>query len=341
LRILACAPGPNFSVQDLHVGYVEALRNAGQHVIEYPLGSALTFYDSVLVQAGPHEFRKALTGEQATELAADRLAGALWKTRPDILIITSGFFIDPTVLDLARRDGTRIVLIATEQPYELTRELDLATHCDITLLTDPINIHLFTQVTNAVHAPHAYRATIHTPGPGSPELQCDMAFIATGYDSRIAFLETMDLSTLDIVLAGNWQRLATDSPLRPYVVGDVDNCLDNVQTVDIYRSMRCGLNIYRKEAEHPDLTEGWAVGPREVEMAACGAFFLRESRAEGNELFPTLPTFTSPEEASQLLRYWLSRPAERADAAAKAREAIQDRTFDANAAALLRLLEGE
>ena len=74
-------------------------------------------------------------------------------------------------------------------------------------------------------------------------------------------------------------------------------------------------------------------------MAAIGCFFLRDPRPEGDELFPTLPTFTSPGQASDQLRWWLARPDDRREAALKAREAIADRTFFAAAARLLRHLE--
>lgn len=341
MRILACHPAPHFSVADVHAGYVEALRAAGQHVIDFPLGDILTFYDATLIQASEHTFRKALEPGRAAELAADRLAGALYKTRPDVLLITSGFFIDGRLLDLARRDGVKVVFISTEQPYELTRELDLAAHCDITLLTDPVTIDRFAQVCTAVHAPHAYRPTVHTPGPADPALECDLAFVGTGYPSRAAFLEAMDLDGLDVILAGNWQNLPEDSPLRAHVPHDTADCLDNTDTVDVYRSARVGINLYRREAETPELAVGWAVGPREIELAACGAFFLRDPRPEGDELFPMLPTFGSPAEASELLRWYLAHPDACAEAAAKAREAVVGRTFDNTTAALLRLLERE
>lgn len=341
MRWLACAPGPGFSVLDCHVGYVEALRAAGQQVIDYPLGDALTFYDSVLLPAGSHMFRKALSGQQAIELAAGRLAGALYRVRPDVLLITSGFFADTDLLDRARRDGVTVVAVLTEQPYEHTRELDLARHCDVVLLTDPINIADFQQVTTAVHAPHCYRPTIHTPGPPDPVLACDLSFVGTGYASRIAFLERMDLDGLDVLLAGNWQQLTAGSPLLRFVAaGSTEDCLSNSTAVDVYRSTRVGINLYRREAED-NAARGWAVGPREIEMAAIGCFYLRDPRPEGNELLPMLPTFTSPEQASDQLRWWLAHPGMRETAALKAREAVADRTFDHNAATLLRLLDKE
>lgn len=341
MRILACQPGPNFSVQDVHAGWVEALRAAGQTVVDYPLGSALTFYDNLFMQHSATEFRKALTGEEATRLAADRLAGALYKVRPDVLFLTSGFFVDTDFLDLARRDGTKVVLYATEQPYELSRELDLARHCDIVLLTDPIQIDLFREVCTAEHVPHAYRPSVHHPGDQVPALACDLAFVGTGYASRARFFEAMDLDGLDVLLAGNWASLDEHSPLRSYVAHNPDDCLDNTQTVEIYRSAAVGINLYRREAENEHQVAGWAVGPREVEMAAIGAFFLRDPRPEGDELFPMLPRFTTPGEAADQLRWYLAHPDARETAAAKAREAVADRTFDNNAARLLRLLDKE
>jgi hypothetical protein len=75
-----------------------------------------------------------------------------------------------------------------------------------------------------------------------------------------------------------------------------------------------------------------------VELAATGCFFLREPRPEGDELFPMLPRFDSPEQFQALLRYWLARPDDRRRRADEARAAIEDRTFINNARTLLRLL---
>ena len=74
-------------------------------------------------------------------------------------------------------------------------------------------------------------------------------------------------------------------------------------------------------------------------MAACQLFFLRDSRPESDELFPMLPTFSSPGEASELLRWWLAHPGQREEAAVVARAAVADRTFRHAAARLLELLD--
>lgn len=74
-------------------------------------------------------------------------------------------------------------------------------------------------------------------------------------------------------------------------------------------------------------------------MAACGLPFLRDPRAEGNEVLSMLPTFSTPAEASEQLRWWLNHPDYRQRAASLARAAIEDRTFENSARTLLKRLD--
>jgi hypothetical protein len=341
VRVLAAHPGPHFSVHDVYVGWVEALRTLGVQVGEFNLAERLTFYDLAMIDLGGGALRKAVSADQAQELAVNGLCATLYRTRPDVLLAVSAFFYPPWLLDLARSYGTRVVVLHTESPYEDHRQLAVAAHADLNLINDPTNLAQFQAVAPTVYVPHSYRPTVHRPGPGDPKLAADMAFVGTGYASRIDFLERMDLAGLDVLLAGNWQQLAEDSPLRPFVAHEPDECLDNTQTVEVYRSAQVGLNLYRREAEAAHLTAGWAMGPREVEMAACGLFFLRDPRPEGDEALSMLPTFTNPEDAADQLRFWLSHPDARQPLADKAREAIADRTFTNQAARVLRLLDSK
>ncbi len=338
MRWLVAQPGPNFSVHDRFVGWVEALRNAGEQVFEFDLSARLTFYDLAFIQVADGQFRKALESDAAIDHAVNGLYATVMRVRPHVLMLVSGFFIPPELPMICRAAGVRVVFVSTESPYEDDRQLTLAEHCDLVLLDEPASLPHYRELTRTEYFPQAYRPTVHHPGSPLPELSCDVAFVGTGYPSRVHFLEAVDLRGLDVVLAGNWKLLHEASPLRPFVAHDLDECLDNERTADLYRSARVGLNLYRREASPHATAEGTAIGPREVEMAACGLFFLRDPRGEGDELLDMLPTFTTPEEASDLLRWWLRHDGDREAAAFKAREAIADRTFDALAARLLRLL---
>lgn len=337
MKILAAHPGPSFSVHDVYVGWVDALRQLGHQVAEFNLSSRLTFYDAALLEADG-QTHKALTSEQAQELAVNGLYAALYKMRPDVLLAVSAFFYPAELLDLARSYGTRVVVLHTESPYEDGRQLKTAEHADLNLINDPTNILEFSARGRTIYVPHSYRPGVHRPGPADDKLAADLAFVGTGYASRIEFLEAMDLTGLDVLLAGNWQQLDEHSSLRGALAHDPDECLDNEQTAQVYRSAAVGLNLYRREAEADELSAGWSMGPREVEMAACGMFFLRDSRPEGDQVLPMLPTFDSPQEAGEQLRYWLARPDARRDVAEAARAAVADRTFTNRAAELVRLL---
>jgi hypothetical protein len=250
----------------------------------------------------------------------------------------SSFFTDTDLLDQARRTGTRVVLLHTEAPYENDRQIPLAAHADLNLVNDPTDLDKFRAQAPTLYAPHAYRPSVHCPGPSSAP-PSDLAFVGTGYPSRVQFFHHLDLDGLRVALAGNWMRLDPDDPLRAHVVHDIDECLDNEDFVPHYRSARCGINLYRREANDDTLLAGVAMGPREVEMAACGLFFLRDPRQEGDQVLHMLPTFGSPAEASDLLRWYLARDGLRSRLATQAREAVADRTFKAHAIQLLKLFE--
>ena len=338
-RVLLIHPGPAFSVHDVYVGWREGLEAVGANVATYNLHDRLVFYDRTYMLVTENQFRKALTPDQAIELATNGVLSACYQFWPDVVVVVTGFLIKATMLDLLRSRGHKVVLIHTEEPYEFEREMGLAAHADLNLLNDPTHLDRFKEVAPSIYMPHAYRPQVHCPGPADPEAASDLAFVGTGFPSRIAFLEAMNLAGVDVALAGNWQHLTEGSPLRQYLAHPIEECCDNAQGVRLYRATKCGLNLYRREVEDGGTADGWSVGPREIEMAATGLFFLRQSRAEGNELFPMLPTFTSPDDASEQLRWWLTHDDARLVAAGKARDAIADRTFDRHAAEMLQLVE--
>lgn len=310
-------------------------------MVGYNLQDRLTFFDNAYLQVKENQFRKALDAERAIMHATDGLYSDLYRFRPQVLLAVSAFLLPTKLFDLARLSGTRVVILMTEQPYETERELDVAQHADLVLLNDPVNIDRFREVTRAEYVPHAFRPHLHKPGPVDPEAASEFCFVGTGFESRIRFFEAMDLAGIDVALGGNWMQLGEDSPLRKYLAHDIDACCDNAQAVRLYRSSKASLNLYRRETEDNGSAVGWACGPREIELAATGCFFLRDPRPEGDEMFPMLPTFAGPEDAGEILRWWLAHDGLREEAARQARAAVADRTFVNNAAALMRLLEKE
>lgn len=338
MRALVIQPGPHFSVDDVFRGWCEGLQANGVEVMPYNLGDRLTFYEQALLDNG-EQVKRAFSRDAAVEMAANGIYAAAYRWWPDVIVAVSGFFTTPEMLDVLRSRRHKVVLLHTESPYEDDRQLALAPHADLNLVNDPTNIEKFRVCARAEYMPHAFRPDVHKPRPVETDLRSEFCFVGTGYPSRVEFFEAVDWADVDVALAGNWQGLTAGSPLRKFLAHDIEDCCDNTDAARLYASTKASVNLYRTEAHHPDLSAGWAMGPREVELAACGTFFLRDPRPESDETFPMLPSFTDPADFAAKLRWWLDHDTQRIDAARQARAAVADRTFTNHAARLLRWLD--
>lgn len=337
MRALVVHPGPEFSVADVYRGWLNGLRELGVWAESYDLSNRLYFFAEAQIDR-EGGLRQAFSFEEAARLAMREVHAACLDFWPDVVVVVSGFYLNDFTCQVLRDRGMKVVLVHTESPYEDARQLRRAPWVDLNVLNDPTNIDTFKAEAPTVYLPHCYDPALHHSAEPTPGFDSDFAFVGTGYPSRMEFLEQVDWTGIDVALGGNWQQLADGSPLRPFLVHDIADCIPNAEAVTHYQSTKASANLYRAEAMHPDLVAGWAMGPREVELAACGTFFLREPRGEGDELLPMLPTFTDPADFGDQLRWWLAHDDERSDAALKAREAVADRTFDRNAAQVLSLL---
>lgn len=347
MRALVVEPGPHFSVQDVCVGLVAGLKNNGVDTVQLNFGDRLLWYETAhRLMRGDAPSTDELWNyggggveREAAMMAAKSIEAAAFEVWPDVVFVVSGFFVPRFTYEILHERGMKVVLIATESPYQDGTQMQISECVDACFVNDPLNLDEYRQhQPNTWYLPHAYNPEVHKPGPVVPEYQSDFAFVGTGYPSRREFFESVPWPTPNVVFAGNWP-VDDDSPLKPLIGTDPNECLPNETTVQVYNSTKCSANLYRTEAESDGTADGIAMGPREVELAATGTFFLRDSRPESDEVLGMLPTFEGPEDFADQLAYWLPRDDERQTLATKARAAIADRTFDANAAKVLTHLD--
>lgn len=337
------APGPSYSVADVQRGWTRALERQGHTVATYNLDDRLSFFGAASWDNDGEQI--TLSPEEVVRLAVEPLGNACYKFWPDVVIVVSGFFIPDEMWNVWKVRPHKTVLLNTESPYEDNTQFErmMKGEPDVMLLNDPTNLFRFNAFHKNVHyVPHAYDPEIHFPGPARVGWQSDFAFVGTGYGSRVELFSRMDWRGIDVALGGMWKNVE-GTCLEDFVVHDIDECMDNVDAIDLYRSSKMSANLYRardggREANHEDLREGWAMGPREVELAATGTFFAREPREEGDKVLHMLPTFTTADELEDVIRYYVTHDREREEATRQARLAIEDRTFDAHAARLMQLL---
>jgi hypothetical protein len=313
------------------------LRECGATVYDFKFDDLIALYGHVSMERdGEHV--PAFGLEQAAVLACEHLQAAVYRFCPDVIVLVSCFWITPETMRIFRQRPHTIVGWFTESPYEDDKQQRVASLCDLSVVNDPTNLADFLSVGPAYYAPHSYDPMLHCPGAPVPEWACDVAFAGTGFPSRIDLIRSVDWSGIDFRLAGMW---AGAPDLAGFLVHPPDECFENADTVRLYRSARMSFNLYRRESNAPALADGWAMGPREVELAATGTFFLRDPRGEGDEILHMLPTFDASDPAGfgEMVRWWLAHDEEREKAARLALEAVADRTFKATASRLLFVVD--
>jgi hypothetical protein len=346
---------PDFSVADVHRGWEKALRKLGHTVMVYNTNDRLTFYGHARMpdpgaepcDHGNLPTHKALDNAGVLQLGLDGLYRDLFVFWPEVIFFVSGFYLTAAMLQVIRTRRIKIVMLHTESPYQDGEQMQRGQFADLNLLNDPVNLEAWRDLdVPAAYMPHAYDPDVHYPDWNPGRYEADFAFVGTLFKSRAEFFSRMNFEGLDVVFGGSgWDIAMREFPelvkhLVDYVGHPLEYCVDNDETARVYRQAKCGINFYRRESENQHAGQGWAMGPREVEMAACGLFFLRDPRPESDEVFGgTLPAFSSPEEASDLLRTWLKHDEQREQRARAAYDRIASRTFASNARAALGLME--
>lgn len=342
MRVLVIEPGPAFSVQDVCEGWVEGLRSNGVQTVQLNYGDRLAFYDKAVEEAlGPdHEL-------DAIRVASKQIEAACFEVWPDWVVIITGFSVPLATMQLIRARGIKVCLVLTESPYQDDEQMLYAPYVDAVTLNDPAGLERFAAVNGrSIYVPHGYSPErIAAHAQPRDEFRTDFCFVGTGFPSRQRFFEQVRWPEgYDCRLAGWWGAIADDSIIHGMLAHPIAQGSPNDQTLARYASTKVSANLYRKEANRPELSSGWAMGPREVELAASGTFFLREPRGESDDVFgDILPTFRTPEEFSDLLAYWLAdeRSQERTQRAEAAKAAVADRSFHNITSRVLRLLTEE
>lgn len=336
-RVIVVRPGPAFSVQEVSRGWAHGFVENGCQVVDFNLDERLYVYNAAHHHDGDGQpCRKMFTPTEAVRCAANGIKNVCWDFLPDLIFIVSAFYIPADIMQELRVRGTKVVILHTESPYEDDNQVQRAEFADYNLINDPTHLERFRAVAPTDYQHHCYDPAVNHPREPLPEHLSDFAFVGTGFKSRVDLFEAVDWTGIDFTLAGNWQATRRDSPLREHMAHDIARCCDNLtETQQLYAGTKASANLYRREANEPALAEGWSMGPREVELAASGTFFLRDPRGEGDEVLDMLPTFKGPEEFEAVLRHWLEHDDSRALCAEAARAAIADRTFANSARRLL------
>lgn len=323
--VLVVHPGASWATHDVHMGVVEGLRAHGVRVCEFRLDTRIQRTHDFLHYLWRKQRRAAPERawpkpsdidvlHQASQGMVER---ALEKGCSDILVV-SAMYLMPDRIALAKRAGLRVWLLCTETPYAMAQELRLAGLVDGVWTHERAVLDQFLAVNScAGYLPHAWRPGVHDLLAPAVEPTCDVLFCGSLFEERIQWMEAVDWTGIDLALYGTPELLAPHSPLRAFVRGGL---VKNADLVGIAQRARVALNLFRAPDDgHP----AESLNPRLYEMAAAGVCSVSDGRAEVAEKFgDAMPTFSTPSEASAVIRELLAHPARREACAARARAAV-------------------
>lgn len=374
-RVLLVTAGPTFAVYDVFTGLLRGLRAIG--VEAYPFDTGTRVEDSVewlrhlsrqrgkLEDAWTAEDPSAAlfhTGEQSVVRALE--------TRADAAIFITGMYVDWRIPELFHRAGIPTFLYGTESPYDDDVFLQIVPRFAVASTNDRASLPVYEDAVRAAGArtrviflPLAYDPIAHYPGAGA-DLELapahDVVFVGNVFPSREPFLRAIDWAAegIDLGLYGDFRCMSVDSPLWPYTPRgatpeDSIRHVDNRVTTALHTKAKIALNFFREERfrgekDDPEtwrnpsarLTGAVSVNPRLFECAASEVFVLSQWRAELDEARwrGVVPTFRTPAEMADLVRYYLAHADERAAVAARLPDTVRGCSYDDRARAIVDAL---
>jgi len=341
MRILLVGAGASFSTRDVEDGYLDALRACdGVEVYHYDLearlGLAREWLHTLWRRRGKIPEQRPSWPDTIYRGSIEAFEMAL-RYDVDWVVVVSGMYFHPDVLELMRRARLRTAVLFTESPYEDDKQARVAANVDMCWTTERTSAARL----GARYVRHAYDPQRHQPGKLDVELPThDVVFVGTGFAERIELLERVNWEGIDLGLYGEWALLGSRHKLRKFIRGGF---VDNATTAALYRGARIGLNLYRSSqtyGRHQPRVPGESLNPRAYELAACQVFSLSDWRPEVEDTFgEAVPTFTTAPELEDLVRSYLNNSPERRRLARLARQRILPHTFAARAAQVLADLD--
>jgi spore maturation protein CgeB len=364
--MLLVGAGADTSIKDVEQGYLKAFSRILEHSAEdpkvwyYNLDARISMSGGYLMHTWKSGKKKALKAGReplARPTYADIMyhaaSGSLERAlRPDVpwVVIVSGMYLHPDWVVLHKRAGRKVCILYTESPYDDEWQAETARHADLCFTNERSSVPVLRAVNpHTYYLPHAMDPARHRPDGPTPEgaPAHDVVFVGTGFIERIRTLEAVDWTGIDFGLYGTWPLVGPRHRLRQWMRGgkkpnEAGN-VHNESVAALYRRAAIGLNLHRTSKGYGEdaeqITHAESVNPRAIELAACGAFMISDYRAEGAELFGDLvPTFRTPQELTELLRYYLAHPEEREAKRRALPACVAGRTFENNARMVLRHL---
>jgi spore maturation protein CgeB len=253
------------------------------------------------------------------------------KFKPDILLVNQAPILDgQTILKI--KDETKAITVNWFQDYpkEFVCSLKLASFFDFFFMsaTQAVRQHRQKGNQNVRWLPFACDPEIHSPVDcKEPEYKKEICFIGSMYPERVRLLEK--LKNFDLGIWGyGWDKLPKDSKLHQFVKGNV---VPPQIWREIYSASKIVLNCighFGKWGEQFGEEGIQMANMRTFEILGCGGFQVVDKKGDIALLFKPgqdLIFYENPDEAKEIISYFLKHEDERRKIAQSGRRAVLKR----------------
>lgn len=243
------------------------------------------------------------------------------RLRPDVVIVLDGLEFESTEVDAIRREGIRIVVWFTDDPYYTDITSHLAPHYDHVFTLERMCVPFYQALgcQNVHHLPLGVYPTVFRPNNPPRSARKEISFVGSAYWKRVGFFDQITdyLLTKDTLITGIWwERLRDYSKLAPKITS---RWMEANETAANYNGAKIVINMHRAHDDESFNNNSLAINavspnPRTFEISACATLQLTDIRMDLPLYYlPDLEivTYSSPQEMIEKIEYYLAHEQER------------------------------
>ena len=266
--------------------------------------------------------------------------------RPEIFLAFKGTYVFASTLKQLQAQGVRTYCVYPDVSFRVHGPyIPKALPCyDWVFTTKTFGIEDMREqlgMTRTSFILHAADPDLHRPVPltadDSNQFGCDASFIGTWSPKKEAMLTQLveQLPGLQLrVFGSQWDRVGTDSPLSPHIMGRPVYTLDYVKAI-----LASKINIAILSEARQGASAGDQITSRTFHIPASGGFMLHERTDEVLQVFEEgkhMACFSDAAELTDKIRYYLEHDEKRAQiVAAGHEETAAKHTWDQRIEAIL------
>jgi hypothetical protein len=256
------------------------------------------------------------------------LPAKLERFQPDLLFVVHGRRYVQKWGTTFRRYRSAVWLV--DEPYEVDDTSQWSPAFQTVFVNDPSTI---SRHRNAHYLPVCFDAVMHCDKNLARNLGA--GFIGGYNETRERYLNAMaEAGLLTYVVGGPWK-----SPLLRRLSLGMN--VPPARTTDLYQQTRVVVNVFRHTHHfNRGRIQPRSMNPRIYEALACGALVVSEPRPEISEVFPSLPTFDSPDSVVGTLGRFLTDEPSRKDLVEENRKRLAGNSYSDRLKRILELSLG-